>query len=129
MSDAVGTISEDLLVALLSVNLWSVEKVYGLVDRFRDAGLFDFDSVANLDNAELTRRLGTSGYDRGTYLTPMMASRVGSAASVLKGGTVQKLAGFIESGDTDSAEGILRRIQGVGPYVLRNFWLLQRSST
>lgn len=127
MSDAVAIISENLLVALLSVNQWSVEKVYGLVDRFRNAGLFDFDSVACLDDAELTRRLGTAGYNRGTVLTPMMASRVRSVARILKGGTVRKLAEFIESGDTESAEDILRLIHGVGPYVLRNFWLLQKS--
>jgi hypothetical protein len=127
MSDAVATISENLLVALLSVNQWSVEKVYGLVEGFREAGLFDFDSVARLDEAELTRRLGTAGYNRGTYLTPMMASRVGSLAGVLKGGTVRKLADFIASGDRESAENILKLIDGVGPFVLRNFWLLQKS--
>lgn len=116
---------ENLLLAVLAVNNWSLERVFELRDPLRDAGLFDLAVVSNLSEAEIARRLTIAGYARGEYMTTLMALRFLSVTQVLSTDQLARLAAAIQAGHRDAAEAILNRIRGVGPAVLRNFWILQ----
>jgi hypothetical protein len=118
-------IAEQVLISLLAVNRWSLERVYGLRRRLRDAGLLDFDAVADFAVEEVARRLAAAGYSRGDYMNALMAIRVCSMAQMLSTKELGALADHVRCGRRHDAETLLAHICGVGPSVLRNFWILQ----
>ena len=55
----------DLVIALLSVNNYSLEKTFSLFDGLAEVELFDPANLAAWDLSEISRRMGRAGYDRG----------------------------------------------------------------
>src|SRR5438552_1264993 len=66
----------DLVIALLSVNGYRVEKTRPLQHALEQAGLFDLKAVGNLREDEVADRLRVAGYNRGEFLTRLMAARL-----------------------------------------------------
>jgi len=118
-------VAENILFSLLAVNRWTLERVYALKDKLITAGLVDFDTVATLSVGDVAHRLAASGYDRGDYLTSLIAERVLSLASVLSKAELLEITNYVREGNREAADTILRQVKGVGSHVLRNFWLLQ----
>jgi hypothetical protein len=116
----------DVLAALLAVNSWTVNRTYGLVEPLRRVGLLDFRSVAKLPVEDIADRLSAAGYSRGEFMTTQMATRVLSLAIVLSGNNVAVLSEHLNAGRHDAVEAMLKQARGVGPSVLRNFWILQK---
>jgi len=54
------SIVENLLIALLAVNNWSLERVFGLRGPLRDAGLMDLHAVLCLSEDEVASRLAVA---------------------------------------------------------------------
>jgi hypothetical protein len=73
----------DLVVAMLAVNRWTVEKAVSITDGLRDAGLSDPAAVGSMTVDEVTARLAQAGYKRGRYMEQLLALRIVSAAAVL----------------------------------------------
>jgi hypothetical protein len=123
------SIVENLLVALLAVNNWSLERVYDMRGRLRDVGLLDCATVSTLPEDEVAGRLAAAGYARGEYMNKLMAVRVLSMASVLSSDEVVRLSKALQDGRQDSMDAALDRIKGVGPSVRRAFWALEGLGT
>jgi hypothetical protein len=121
------SIRENLLIALLAVNNWSLERVFELRGQLRDAGLLDFDTVCALSEEEVATRLASAGYARGDYMNRLMAIRVLSMASVLSSDELARLSKGVQDGRMDAMNATLDRIKGVGPSVRRAFWALEDS--
>jgi hypothetical protein len=68
-------LSEALLVSVLAVNSYPLEKAWALLPSLRDAHLTDPVFVASSDIAALTVLLAESGYNKG-ILTGLFAERV-----------------------------------------------------
>ena len=66
----------DLVIALLSVNKWSVEKCYGLYERLNGAELFDLRAVSQMTVRDIADRLNCAGYSRGQFLVSIAAKRL-----------------------------------------------------
>src|SRR5437763_1556705 len=66
MNDAIWT---DLVVAMLSVNSYSVEKSYAIANQLAAEGLTDPMKLATFEPDEIARRLDRAGYKRGTLNT------------------------------------------------------------
>src|SRR5262245_22404361 len=66
---------EDLVLAMLAVSLYPLERVLMLRDEMRQRGLLDPSKLARYDVGELTMELKRGGYDRGR-LTSMYADRL-----------------------------------------------------
>lgn len=120
-----GPLVENLLLALLAVNNWSLERVFELREPMRDAGLFDLEAVSKLSEEEIARRLTVAGYARGEYMTTLMALRVVSVAQVLPTDELTRLVAAVHAGRKEAVNAVLSRIRGVGPTVLDSFWILQ----
>ena len=118
-------LAEHVLVSLLAVNSWSLERVYNLRGGLREAGLVDFDAVEKLSIEEVAERLSAAGYTRGDYMNTLMALRISSMAPVLSAEELERLSEDVEAGRRDDANALLRRIKGVGPSVLTSFWVLR----
>jgi hypothetical protein len=116
---------EDLIVSMLAVNSFSLEKVYRMREGLRAAGLFNPEIMRSIDHQESVRRLVNGGYDRGQTLNSIFASRLQEVAIFSNSGELNSAWEFIKIGDKEKVDEILLRIHGIGPAVLRNFWSFQ----
>lgn len=120
-------IASDLLIALLAVNSWTLEKVGSLYEQIRANGLFDISVLARLDVEQIRERLAAAGYNRGPVLGAMMALRMHHVGLALAEGGADLLAGVESKGDTTAAREYLLTLNGVGPAVVENYLLLRSS--
>lgn len=118
----------DAVIALLSVGRYSLERAWGHLDRLRVNGLLDPTVVLTLDEGEIVRRLGASGYDRGPVVTTMMGKRLVSLHQGVRRGALRQACDLLKVGKTADAERALCTISGVGPAVFRTFVALRSAS-
>lgn len=117
---------ECLLMALLAVNNYPLEKAWGLLPRMRATGLTDPDRVTAMDMAGAIEALTSSGYDR-KNLTWMFAERVKALMAAIHGDELTGLDEAIAAKDKARATELLDRVRGVGPTVIQNAWALLMS--
>lgn len=55
---------EDLIVAILSVNNYSLEKTYSAIETLRGEGLFHPENLVRWTSKEIGTRLRRGGYNR-----------------------------------------------------------------
>src|SRR5262245_60874567 len=96
-------VASDLLMALLAVNSWTLEKVGRLYSSLQEQRLLDVNVVSRLDIDEVRDRLTTAGYRRGPVLGAMMALRMQEVSLALANGGAQLLADCEVSGATPAA--------------------------
>jgi hypothetical protein len=60
---------EDLVVSLLSVNQYSLERTYESIKGLREQGLFNPTKLKQWDHGEFVARLKAAGCDRGPFMT------------------------------------------------------------
>ena len=80
----------DLVIAILSVNNYPLDKTFGLFDRLAEAGLFDPAKLETWGLAEISRGLGAAGYDRGPTMTRIFAERLSGLGVFLATRGVQR---------------------------------------
>lgn len=119
---------EDLVIAVLAVNRWSLEKVFSIRDGLDKQGLFDFDSLAQVDPGAIAKKLEAAGYKRGDYMTLMMASRLKGIAEQMGPAKRGEMMAFLEQGDRRELETLLLGLTGVGPSVFEQFLCLREPS-
>jgi len=119
---------EDLILAILSVNRYSLEKTYSAVGGFRSEGLFDPKKLAEQTLEEITVRLRRGGYDRGEYLTKLLAMRLMSLAAFVDRIGVEESERILTSPDKRKIEEFLQPVKGIGPQVLNNFFALRQGA-
>jgi hypothetical protein len=121
-SDAIW---EDLVVSILAMNNCSLESAYGLLPRLRTAGIVNPKNLVNWELQEVVTRLEGSGFNRGIFMTNLFALRLVSLAAVLEEKGVAACGETILSNDRDAISRLLLPVHGIGPKVLRNFFLLR----
>ena len=72
----------DLVLALLSVNLWTLDRTFGNDDGLKREGLFDMARVAGLTDVAVFARLERAGYDRGDFMIGLLGGRPRRAVGV-----------------------------------------------
>lgn len=117
---------ECLLMALLSVNNFSLEKAWLLLPRLREAGLTDPARVATMDMAATIEALTLAGYDR-KKLTWLFAERVKALMAAIHSGELAGLDAAIAAKDKAEASELLGQVRGIGPTVIENAWALLMS--
>ncbi len=120
-------IAENILISILAVNGWTVDRVCPLTERFRAVGLLDFATISGLSIEDIAERLARAGYARGDYMTLLLAARVVSLATALTAAELSRLKQCLVEGRTTDVSETLRGIKGVGPVVLETFWSLQHT--
>lgn len=116
---------QDLVVSILSVNSHSVEKTYRHIEGLRQQGLFDPEKLADLDQSEIATRLKKGGYDRGDFMTNLIALRLTCLGQFVRNMGLEVCKKAISGKDRKSIEHFLASVKGVGPRVLSNFGLLR----
>jgi hypothetical protein len=119
---------EALVVPLLAVNRFGLEKVYALLPALRNGGLTSPNLVAKKDVGDVMMRLCHAGYDRG-MLTEMMAGRLVSLMNAVIEGKLDYLNDFVTNNKRDEALALLCTVNGIGPAVAKDAWVLLRDAT
>jgi len=115
----------DLVVALLSVNAWRVEKTFKIYEGLRALELLDLDAVARLDEAEVCSRLERAGYARGDFMIALLARRLLGLATALSGDGKIQLRRLVEERDMSGLERLLFRVKGIGHGVFGTYTTLR----
>jgi hypothetical protein len=119
---------EDLVISILAVNQYSLEKTYVLLDGLRKAGLTDPENLAVWEQSEIVSRLNESGCNRGVFMTGLFALRLGSLGVAARARGIDEFTRILLSKDFGEIDRLLLPINGIGPKVLRNFRLLYRAT-
>lgn len=116
---------EDLVVSILSVNQYSLEKTYAIVGGLREAGLVSPQNLVAWEIERIVSRLKFAGCDRGAFMTPLFAARLASLGEVVGARGISVCAEILVGKDFEEIRRLLLPINGIGPKVLRNFCLLR----
>jgi 3-methyladenine DNA glycosylase/8-oxoguanine DNA glycosylase len=114
---------EAIVMALLAVNAWPIDKVLAALPALRTAGLLDPAQVAAADIGPLTVKLAAAGYDRG-LLTELFALRLQNLMRAVRDGALDAVAAAHRSGDREAAVAALCTVKGIGPRVADTAWQL-----
>ena len=116
---------EELIVSILAVNNRSLEKTYALLPLLRKAGIVDPANLTRWDVEEVVARLKTAGLDWGSYMTRLFARRFVSLGEVTKSNGIATCGNILLGNDPDTIRNLLLLVNGIGPKVMQNFFLLR----
>lgn len=120
-----GRVTEDLVVAMLTVNNWALEKAWGLLPELTSLELCDAQCLSILSHEEIFARLKRAGYAKSDYVVGLLADRMREMAKVMTATSPERLTELMESGNEKDRDRFLLSLKGVGPAVLETFVALQ----
>jgi len=118
---------QDLVVSMLSVNNYSLEKTYSSIELLSQEGLFDPKKLVGWKADEIADRLRRGGYNRGEYLNNLLATRLASLATFVEGVGMKESERILTKSDKSVIAKFLQPVNGVGPQVLRSFSMLRQN--
>ena len=116
---------KDLVVSILSVNNYSLERAYSAVDRLRASGLFEPANLATWSVDEFVRRLKGADCNRGEFMTNLFATRFASLGHFIAQTGADQVARVLSSKNKSLIEKTRLPVKGIGPKVIENYCLLQ----
>lgn len=116
---------DDLVISILAVNQYSLERTYPLLGGLRGQELTKPSVLARRDVDNIEERLRMSGFDRGAFMTRLFAQRLAAIGSLIRTKGVTECELIFKSGDRTAIRELLQPVKGVGPIVLRNFFILR----
>jgi hypothetical protein len=116
---------EDLVISILAVNHYSLERTYQYVEGLRNAGLCDPWQLVKWDEKEIADRLIWAGCDRGSFMTSLYALRLANLGAMVESKGIEDCSKVISSCDTHAIEELLLPVNGIGPKVIANFCCLR----
>lgn len=118
------SVVEDLVMAMLSVDSWTLEKSFEIREQLEREGFFALESLAERSPTDVFERLERAGYARGDFMICTMSDRLLHMADLLAGDGLPELLGLVESKGPE-LDTFLQQIKGVGPAVVRKFRTLR----
>lgn len=116
---------EDLVVSILSVNQYTLEKTYAVVSLIRQSGLVGPENLGRWDVGEIAARLKTAGCDRGPFMTQLFAVRLACLGVAVEARGIAVCREILLSNEPAAISALLLPIKGIGPKVLNNFLVLR----
>lgn len=121
------TAIDHLVVALLSVGGYPLQRTWDRLEKLQKEGLTDPAVMSALDEAETVRRLARAGYDRGPDVTTSMARRLIAVHGAIREGILERTLVCLASKKPNEARALLCNVKGIGPAVFENFAALEGS--
>jgi len=116
---------EDLVISMLSVNQYSLERTYRSREGLREQGLFDPENLMRWDQDQVVDRLKSAGCYRGEFMTNLFALRLCNLGALLEIKSIDASTRIIASRNRKAIEDFLLPVNGIGPKVIANFCLLR----
>ena len=67
---------QDLVISIMAVNGFSLERMFGYAAAFKQIGLCDPRNLASWDQSEIKQKLIDAGFNRGRFMTTAFAMRL-----------------------------------------------------
>ena len=115
----------DLVISILSVNNYSLEKTFQLRHAFSKEGITDPARLPGLKAEAIYTKLISSGYDRGEFMTYLFSARLFSLGELISRIGIDALTKGLAVRDVRAIGNLLKPVKGVGPVVLRNYAYLR----
>lgn len=116
---------EDLVVSILSVNQYSLEKTYAVLSLLQQSGLLSPENLSRWELEEIISQLKLAGCDRGPFMTKLFGLRLAALGMAVQSHGLAACARILLSRDPAAISNLLLPINGIGPKVLRNFLMLR----
>jgi hypothetical protein len=116
---------EDLVVSLLSVNQYSLERTYRSIEGLREQGLSNPTNLKQWGRGDFVARMKAAGCDRGAFMTDLFALRLANLGALIQNRGLDSCTKVISGRDTHAIEELLLPVSGIGPKVIANFCLLR----
>lgn len=120
---------DDLVVSILAVNQYSLERTYQLLPGLQQYKLTDPMNLGRWGTPEIETTLRTAGCDRGVFMTKLFAERLSALGAFVKTKGVAECEEILLGADANAIAKLLLPVKGIGPVVLRNFALLRNISS
>lgn len=118
----------DLVIAMLTVNNWSLHKSLALEQNLRSNGLCDTNKIRSMSRDKIFNLLRNSGYKRSDFVTALLVDRLCDMARLLSQDNMSQLLRLLNDSRVDDLSRFLLKINGVGPCVLETFFSLRNSN-
>jgi hypothetical protein len=115
---------DDLVISILAVNQYSLERTYACKEGLQAQGLTLPATLLELAPAEIEHRLKAGGCDRGAFMTNLFAKRLAALGAHVRAVGVEQSTSILAGQSRQKIEQFLEPVNGIGPVVLRNFFLL-----
>jgi hypothetical protein len=116
---------DDLIVSILAVNQYSLERTYQSLEGIQRQGISDPKVFTKCSVEQLEERLKLGGCDRGPFMTHLFAKRLASLSEYVRSVGIEQSGDFLAGKSRSRIEQFLEPVNGIGPVVLRNFFLLR----
>lgn len=114
------TVWHDLVVSILAVYNYTLEKVDAYSDDLEKQGLFEPDKLKKMSHEEIFEALEKSGYQRGD-LNAIFTERVQNLGEYVDKKGKNHCESILQNKDKEAIASLLRPIKGVGPKVIENY--------
>lgn len=115
----------DLIISVLAVNSFKIEKAYALLENLQSQGLTEPAKLAEWEPPNIYQKLVDAGYDRGEFITYLIAERLAGMGRKIISDGISKWENTLTTKDALKIDKLLKDVRGVGPVVIQNFYLLQ----
>lgn len=115
----------DLVMAILSVNNYPLDRTFALFEGLKAEGLFEPLVLAEATASGIARKLGAAGYNRGHGMTQIFTERLLSLGGFLREQSIEDVQRVLVHGSREHVCQTLGPIKGIGPRVLDNFFVLR----
>src|SRR6266849_1635961 len=114
MPKSSDSVWEDLVLSILSVNQYSLEKTYACLAGLRSEGLLEPATLISCSPEEIAARLKRGGCYRGVFMTTLFAHRLSSLGYFLEVKGIEACESVLRSGDSSAIKSLLMPVKGIG---------------
>ncbi len=114
------TVWHDLVVSMLAVYNYTLEKVDAYSAGLEKQGLFEPDKIKKMSHEEIFAALEKSGYKRGN-LNAIFTERVQGLGEYVDKKGQNHCESILKNKDKEAIITLLKPIKGVGPKVIENY--------
>ena len=120
-----NSVWEDLIISILSVNNYPIDKTLKAVKSLRASGVLDVINLGKWEATKIAEQLKNGEYDRGPFLNHHFAERLAALGTFVKSRGKKECEKILDSKNPNEIKRLLRRVKGIGPKVLSSYFSLR----
>ncbi|MFL6437695.1 MAG: hypothetical protein ACJ71Q_08960 [Terriglobales bacterium] len=125
MQKAKESVWGDLIVSMMAVNNYSLEKAFAHLHGLQQNGLLEPKNLISWKSEEIETQLKEAGFNRGSFMNRQMAQRMSSLGRFLETKGIAECESVLKSRDSSTIKILLLTVNGIGERVVESFFLLR----
>lgn len=127
MNNKPQEIWEYLVISILSVNQYKLDRTYLKFKNLEEVGLFFPDNLVKWNQNEILNKLVDAQLDRGPYMNNIFSARLKELGNSIENYGKEHYEKFLLSQDKIEIEKFLIQVKGIGNRTIQNFFFLMES--